>query len=154
MSNEKYLMECINETLEKYKKYNKQLKNICKSSKKITYKNLIDRLLDITEHKLSVKSYKFVSFLEWLCEDLECSQLINSEYYDMSISEIEEKLEINNEIYKNEFEKYKNYKGFNFKNWIEYKNYHTDFYYQHSIDCIFNNLKKEYEYKKEQGLID
>lgn len=150
MNNEKLLMELMQKDKEDRKKYEKQLKEICNQSTRLDYDNLIERLLDITDHKININSYKFTSFLGWLCEDLEIAQFVNEKYYDLPIEEVDKALntEIKNQKWKSDFSKGKGYDDFPFLTYEEYKNEMLYWTFKDTIDSIFTSLKREYEIKK------
>lgn len=128
-----------------------KLKELIKDSNKLTYEYLIEQLLEITEHKLDRESYKFLFFLEWLYQDLEHSKTVNSYYWDMSFKEIDEDTTVN---WEEEYNKHNlEFSCDIYKDLQDFKDNMLDWSYQYCIENIFNQLKKEFEYRKEEGLI-
>lgn len=132
-----------------------KLDYMCELSDRLKYEDLVERLLDITEHKISLESYKMTNFKLWLADDLEYCQIVNSPGWDMTITEIDREFG-NDEYWKTEFIEYKKEYGGNgiYETLEEFKGSMMDWSYTHSLNAIFSELRKEYLWRKEQGLID
>ncbi|WP_409069894.1 hypothetical protein ACFLKB_12020 [Clostridium sp. FAM 1755] len=151
MSIKTQLMELIEKDNENRAIAEQKLKEICSKSEKITYKNMINKLMEITENKLHINSYKFTSFIEWLVEELEYNSTVSEAAWDRTIKEIEE--EDNWEEYEDTYNKFKNDDTFYFESVEEFRDVMLDWSYSHCLDSIFDDLKYEYERRKEKGLI-
>ncbi|MHB7978955.1 hypothetical protein CF067_00775 [Clostridium sporogenes] len=151
MSIEEKLFELIEKDNENREIAEQKLKEICSKSEKITYKDMIDKLLEITENKLHINSYKFTSFIIWLVEELEYNMEANEAAWDKTIEEIEQ--EDNWEEYEDTYNKFKNDDTFYFESVEEFRDVMLDWSYSHCLDNVFNDLKREYEYRKEKGMI-
>ncbi|EPY2271298.1 hypothetical protein [Clostridium sporogenes] len=151
MSMESELFKLIEQDKENRAIAEQKLKEICSKSKKITYKNMINKLMEITENKLHINSYKFTSFIIWLVEELEYNMEINESAWDKTIEEIEQ--EDNWEEYKDTYNKFKNDDTFYFESVEEFRDEMLEWSYSHCLNSVFNDLKREYEHRKEKGLI-
>lgn len=128
-----------------------RLQALCKESSRLKYKDLIDRLLKITENQLHINSYKFVSFMEWLVEDLEYCKTVNNNSWDMTFKEIDEVFD--HEYWKKEFKRIKGSDWNEYKTWEEFRNNYEWWGYEYCLEKVLNGLKMEYDHRKEKGLV-
>jgi len=127
-----------------------KLLKLCEESNNLVYENLIEQLLEITEHKLHINNYKFTSFITWLVEDLEHCKIVNNDAWDLTHKQIDEKF--NDEYWKDQYAQTEKSEWNECPSWEKFRDEYSWWGYDNCIESVMAGIKSEYEYRKNKGL--